>query len=100
MSLHPMRLLVIGLLVSAGCARQDAEILTRVGKQLSEKAQNATAGLRERLPFRIVATSAAPTVPDAGQTDRALTDRVQLRLANDKLISGTPIQVTANGAEV
>jgi len=82
------RIVVLGVLVSAGCVKQDTEILSRVGRNLAEKTKTSTAGLRERLPFRLTV---------AGEP--SLADRIQQRLANDKLLAAATIAVHINGAE-
>jgi len=83
------RFIVLGVLVSAGCVKQDTEILNRVGRNLAEKTKNTTAGLRERLPFRVTTA-----------TESSVPERVQQRLANDKLLATLKIDVQAVGANV
>ena len=85
-----LRLFSLGVLVSAGCVRQDTEILARVGRKLADKAQSSTADLREKLPFRLTTAGAEPT----------LADHIQQRLASDKLLASTKIDVQVRGAEV
>ena len=85
-----LRLLPLCLLVSAGCVKQDTEILSRVGQKIQDKLQASTAGLREKLPFRVV--SATAETP-------ALNEVVRQRLL-DKGLNGLTIDVHANGAEV
>jgi osmotically-inducible protein OsmY len=74
------------LLVLTGCARQDTEILGRVGRNLAGKAKASTAGLRERLPFRIAAG------------EPSVAERVQQRLASDRALAGVAFDVQANGS--
>lgn len=100
MSRLAFRCLMVGSLFLAGCARQDTEILARVGKQLGSKAQTATAPLRERLPFRITSATVDPAPADAKPVDRSLTDRVQLRLTGEKALAGVTIDVQVRGADV
>lgn len=77
------------LLATAGCVKQDTEILNRVSRKIADRATTTTADLRERLPFRL--TTVAPP---------SLADRVQQRLASDKLLEGTSLTVVMNGLEV
>ncbi len=84
-----LRLLGLSVLLSAGCARQDSEILTRVGRKLADGAQASTAGLRAKMPFRLTA-AAEPT----------LADRVQQRFTSDKLLAALSLEVQVNGAEM
>ena len=86
----PLRLLGLSILFLTGCARQDTEILTRVGRKLAGKAQTSTAGLREKVPFRLTTTTAEP----------ALADLVKQRLASDKLLAATSLEVQATGTDV
>src|SRR5258708_2817176 len=89
-----MRRLLVPLcvLLCAGCVKQDTEILARVGRKLGEKAQASTAGLSDRLPFKIIsATDAPPT---------SLADQVRQRLALDKNLASLAIDVQAANAEV
>ena len=85
-----LRLLSLCVLASAGCVKQDTEILARVGRKLADKSQTATASLREKLPFKLATASAPPT----------LADHIQQRLASDKQLSAVKIDVQVRGAEV
>ena len=85
-----LRMLSLCVLALAGCVKQDTEILTRVGRKLADKAQTSTAELREKLPFRLTTAGAEPS----------LADHIQQRLASDKLLSATKIDVQVRGAEV
>jgi len=89
-ALRHFRVLSFGALLSAGCVRQDTEILSKVGRKLAERAQSSTAGLRDKLPFRIATAGA----------ELSLADRVQQRFATDKLLAATTIDVVTRGAEI
>ncbi len=84
------RLLGVSVLFLTGCVRQDTEILSRVGRKLADQAQTSTAGLREKIPFRLTTTAAEPT----------LADLVKQRLATDKLLAATSLDVQATGTDV
>jgi osmotically-inducible protein OsmY len=86
----PLRLLTLGALLSVGCVRQDTEILARVGRKLADRAQSSTAGLRDKLPFRMTTASA----------ESSLANRVQQRFATDKLLAATTIDIVARGDEI
>lgn len=85
-----LRFLSLGALLSVGCVRQDTEILSRVGRKLADRAQSSTSGLRDKLPFHITTPGVEPS----------LADRVQQRIATDKLLATTTIDVVARGAEI
>ena len=86
----PLRALGLTVLLATGCARQDAEILSRVGHKLAENAKASSAGLREKFPFRLAAATAEPTLGDI----------VKQRLATDKLLVGLTIEIQATGADI
>lgn len=84
-----LRLPILGIPLLAGCVKQDTEILNRVARGLGQRAQESTAPLRDRFPFRIVATG-----------EPSLADSVRQRLASDALLTGTTFEVAARGGEV
>ena len=79
-----LRLLPL-LVLLAGCVKQDAEILARVGRKFADKAQAATADLREKIPFR---------------SNNAPSDLVRQRIDSDKSLQSAKIQVVAAGTDV
>jgi osmotically-inducible protein OsmY len=87
---HARWKLALFVMVLSGCAKQDTEILTRVGRKIADKSQAATAGLRDKLPFKWSAAKSEPS----------LADQIQQRLGSDKLLAGTKIDVVAHGPEV
>ena len=56
----------------------------------ADRAQSSTAGLRDKLPFRLTTAS----------VEQSLADRVQQRFATDKLLAVTTIDVVTRGAEI
>jgi osmotically-inducible protein OsmY len=70
--------LVFGLVVLAGCSRQDADKLARVGRLTAEK-------VREAAPARTPLGDLDPEKTPAG--------RVRARLRTDASLAGNPIQV-------
>jgi len=77
-------LLVLSL---AGCNRQDTDALSRIGRKIAERAQEATAGLREKI---------STGLPEMG----SLHHRVQRRLHWDKALEGASIDLHVQGVEV
>jgi osmotically-inducible protein OsmY len=70
---------VLGLILLAGCSREDGEKLARVGKLAGEKVRDAAPA---RTPFGDLAAESTP----AG--------RVRVRLRTDAILSDYPIEVT------
>jgi osmotically-inducible protein OsmY len=90
LSTRPSRLFGFCVLACCGCVRQDAEILTRVGRKLADGSNAATAGQRDKLPFRLTAAGAGAS----------LADQIQQRFASDKVLFATRIDLEVRGAEV
>jgi osmotically-inducible protein OsmY len=70
--------LLLGILVLAGCAREDGEKLARVGRRAGEN-------LRDAAPARTPFGDLKPEVTAA--------DRVRVRLRTDAALADQPIQV-------
>ena len=85
------RFLVIFIaLLAAGCNRQDADGLERVGRKVLERAQAAVSPLREKFD---------DTVKGFGGTT-GLRERVQQRLQWDKALADTTIDVAVADHEI
>ena len=81
------------LVTTAGCVKQDTDILARVGRRALDQGRDATTGLRTRL---------ATYLPTSGPTvgGDSLEDRVAQRLRCDKALQGVKFDIVANGAEI
>jgi hypothetical protein len=86
-------LLAAALLVttSAGCVKQDTDILARVGRRALYQGRDATAGLRTRL---------AAYLPASGPAGDSLEERVAQRLRSDKALQGVKFDVVVSGGEI
>ncbi|HEX3314087.1 MAG TPA: BON domain-containing protein [Gemmataceae bacterium] len=77
--------------MSAGCVKQDTDILARVGRRALDKGRDATAGLRTRL---------AAYLPASAPAGDSLEERVAQRLRTDKALQGVKFDVVATGTEI
>lgn len=77
------------LLFSAGCSRQDADALGRIGNRLLERFQQSTGGMRDKLQG---------SIQEIGKS--GIRDRVHARVMNDRLLQGLPIEIAARDTEV
>jgi osmotically-inducible protein OsmY len=82
------RLGLVVLVCSAGCGREDADRLARVGHKAAEKFEDVTAGAQAKLANGWKAVR--------GSLGEATTDsRVALRLSWDKSLAGAGIRVSS-----
>ncbi len=87
---RPLFLLIA--LLSAGCNRQDADGLERIGHKVLERTQAAVSPLREKFD---------DTVKGFGSSSGSgLHERVQRRLQWDKALADVAIEVTITDHEV
>jgi osmotically-inducible protein OsmY len=82
---------LVPILLFVGCNRQDTETITKIARNVKERATAVTGNLK---------TSAASSWNLAGEPD--LVGRVSLRIRWDQQLAGLPIEVaaTAKGVEL
>ncbi len=85
--------LVALALLAGGCKGGDADILTRVGRRIAQKAESLNAGVNSKLAIGWHALR-------ANLDEVAVDARVSSRLNWDKTLAGVPIQVHATGGRV